>query len=170
MSDKEPTMNKMRKEGMYHRKNGIVTDGIVYRNDVVASYRLPTFYSSLNQLLILKLILEEWQATEEEARGDAVTFIIDTVEHLAYLYQHQGIDTPEGYILEQLNLYEGLFKNAHEDDVDWLTCALEFWQGKATDFDMWRYIKKSDEEEEQDESLGVDNWPKNNSPDGGGQP
>lgn len=129
--------------------------------------RLPTLSPSLNQLFILKLILEEWQDTEEEERGTdtVLTFIIDTLEHLAFLYQHKGIDTPEGYILEHLNMYKGFLKHPNEDDVDGWTRAYDFWLDKATAFGM-----RIKEVEEQDENLGVDDWPKNNSPDNGGQP
>ena len=117
--------------------------------------------------LILKLILEEWQAIQvtewcvsQRGNDAAVAYIIEAVEHLAWLYQHIGIDTPEEYILHELDMNKDMMADAHENvwETDLHTRTLEFWQDKATEFGLSL------------ESLGVDDWPKNNSPDGGGQP
>jgi len=102
-------------------------------------YKVPTMSPSLNQLLILKLLLEEWKFSEEhdELNGtDVATYLIDSLDHLMFLKIYHDIDTPEAYILDQLDWNTKFLEGAHEDDIDSYTRWQTFWEAAAWEYGL----------------------------------
>ena len=106
-------------------------------------YKVPTMFPSLNQLFLLKILLEEWKFSEEhdELNGtDVATYLIDSLDHLMFLKIYHDIDTPEAYILDQLDWNTKFLEGAHEDDIDSLSRWQTFWEVTAREYDLWGYV------------------------------
>jgi len=105
--------------------------------------KVPTMFPSLNQLFLLKILLEEWKFSEEhdELNGnDVAAFLIHSLDHLMYLKIFHDIDTPEAYIRDQLDLNTSYLEDAHEDDIDSLSRWQTFWEVTAREYDLWGYV------------------------------
>jgi hypothetical protein len=102
----------------------------------------PTMFPSLNQLFLLKILLEEWKFSEEhdELNGnDVAAFLIHSLDHLMYLKTFHDIDTPEAYIRDQLDWNTRELEGANEDDIDSLSRWQTFWEATAWEYDLWEH-------------------------------
>ena len=105
--------------------------------------KVPTMFPSLNQLFLLKILLEEGKFSEEHDEldgNDVVTHLVNSLDHLMYLKIFHDIDTPEAYIRDQLDLNTSYLEDAHEDDIDSLSRWQTFWEVTAREYDLWGYV------------------------------